>query len=140
MLLDTVIGQSKSKDVKVLLVDDQQNVRVGLRMLLQLESGATVIGEAGNGAEVVELARMLGPDLVIMDVDMPGIDGIAAARRCIDIWPNCLIIILTIHDRPEVRERALSAGAWAFVEKGKPQELRDAYRRALGVLRPGRLA
>lgn len=140
MILESAVHQNKSKDVKVLLVDDQQNVRIGLRMLLQLEPGATVIGEAGTGAEAVELARVLNPDVVIMDVEMPGIDGIAAARQCIGLWPHCIIIILTIHDRPEVRERALSAGAWAFVEKGKPQELRDAYRQALGVLRPSKLA
>lgn len=136
----TAVCQRMQRDFTVLLVDDQPNVRVGLRMLLQLEADNTVVGEAGNGAEAETLARTLGPDLVIMDVEMPGIDGIAAARRCIDLRPQCMVIILSIHNRPEVRERALAAGAWAFVEKGKPQELRDAFRQALGVLRTSTLA
>lgn len=126
-----VVHPGFQKEISVLLVDDQPSVRVGLRMLLQLEAYVRVIGEAGTGTEAVTLAQALNPDLVIMDVEMPGLDGITATQRCIDIWPHCVIIILTIHSRPEVRERAMAAGASAFVEKGKPQDLRDAFRQAL---------
>lgn len=134
MVFESVTSQNTPKAVKVLLVDDQQYVRTGLRLLLQLEPGTTVIGEAGNGAEAMALAGSLHPDLIIMDVEMPGLDGITSAHRCVDLLPGCVVIMLSIHSRPEMRERALAAGAWAFVEKGKPQELRDTLRRAIGAL------
>lgn len=134
MTATPALRQSKQREFTVLVVDDQASVRVGLRLLLQFESNVNIVGEAGNGAEAVALARSLRPDLVIMDVEMPGLDGVAAARRCVDLLPACMVIMLSIHSRPEVRERALAAGAWAFVEKGKPQELRDTLRRAIGAL------
>lgn len=132
-----VARERARKEIKVLLVDDQVSMRMGLRMLLQLETNAEVIGEAANAAEAEIMARECKPDIVIMDVEMPGCDGIAATRRCILLNPQCIVIVLTIHYRPEVRERAIAAGAWAFIEKGKPQELRDAVRRAAQMLQAG---
>lgn len=127
-------GSGDENEVSILLVDDQASMRTGVRMLLQLEANARVVGEAGNAAEAVSLVGALKPDLVIMDVEMPGSDGIVAAGRCIDQHPQCMVIILTIHNLPDVRARAMAAGAWAFVEKGKPQELRDVFRHASDVL------
>ena len=121
-------------EVRILLVDDQPEVRCGLRMILQLEAGAVVIGEAGTATEALMLAEALKPHLVIMDVEMPGIDGIAATERLLGMWPECLIIILTIHNRPDIKARAFAAGAWAFVEKGRPEDMRTAFRRAQSVL------
>lgn len=134
MTAGAVAPDADEKEIRVLLVDDQAGMRTGLRILLQLEANVKVIGEAGNAVEAESLAQALKPDLVIMDVEMPGCDGIAAASRCIDQHPQCLVIILTIHALPEVRARAIAAGAWAFVEKGKPAELRDAFRRASEIL------
>lgn len=130
-------GPGDANEVSILLVDDQASMRMGVRMLLQLEANARVVGEAGSAAEAVSLVRSLKPDLVIMDVEMPGSDGIVAAGRCIDQHPQCMVIILTIHNLPDVRARAMAAGAWAFVEKGKPQELRDVFRHASDVLQLG---
>lgn len=122
------------REISVLLVDDQASMRTGLRMLLQLEDDARVVGEACNADEAEAMAHAFKPDLVIMDVEMPGDDGIAATDRCIRQHPPCMVIILTIHNLPEVRARAFAAGAWAFVEKGKPQELQEAFRRASHAL------
>ena len=121
-------------EVRILLVDDQPEVRCGLRMILQLEAGAVVIGEAGTATEALMLAAALKPHLVIMDVEMPGLDGIAATERLLGMRPECLIIILTIHNRPDIKARAFAAGAWAFVEKGRPEDMRTAFRRAQSVL------
>ncbi len=133
----TIERERVEKEIRVLLVDDQVSMRTGLRMLLQLEADTEVIGEAANAAEAELMAREFRPDVVIMDVEMPGCDGIAAANRCILVNPQCIVIILSIHNRPEVRERAIAAGAWAFIEKGKPQELRDAFRQAAQMLQYG---
>lgn len=133
----TIERKRVEKEIRVLLVDDQVSMRTGLRMLLQLEADTEVIGEAANAAEAELMAREFRPDVVIMDVEMPGCDGIAAANRCILVNPQCIVIILSIHNRPEVRERAIAAGAWAFIEKGKPQELRDAFRQAAQMLQYG---
>lgn len=135
--VEAVAHERVKRAIKVLLVDDQVSMRTGLRMLLQLEASAEVIGEAANATEAEVMARKFKPDVVIMDVEMPGCDGIAAASRCILLNPQCIVIILTIHNRPEVRERAVAAGVWAFIEKGKPQELRDAFRRAAQMLQLG---
>jgi len=122
------------REISILLVDDQPAVRCGLRMLFQLEAGAVVVGEASSAGEAMTLAAVTRPDLVIMDVEMPGLDGIAATEQLIDAWPTCVVVILTIHNHPQVRARAFAAGAWAVIEKCRPEDVRTAFRQVINFL------
>lgn len=103
--------------VKVLLVDDHQVVRAGLRSLLEASGLVEVVGEASSGKEAVAKARTLGPDIVIMDLAMPGMDGIQATRRITDLELDTKILVLTVHDEDEYLVPALDAGAAAFLDK-----------------------
>jgi DNA-binding NarL/FixJ family response regulator len=102
---------------KILLVDDQPAVRDGLRMRLELEPDLTIVGEACDGLEAVALAQALVPDVVVMDVEMPGLDGIEAARQLRVNIPSVAIVMLSIHCDAATQSRAREAGAIAFVEK-----------------------
>jgi DNA-binding NarL/FixJ family response regulator len=124
------------REVNLLLIDDQPAVRHGLRMLCQLEPGVVVIGEAGTALEGLALAEIHKPDVVIMDVEMPGLDGIAATSALIAKHSTCVVIILTIHDDSFTRTRAMAAGAWAFVQKGRPEDLQNTFRQALLFVAP----
>jgi DNA-binding NarL/FixJ family response regulator len=116
--------------VKVLLVDDQALVRVGFRMILEAEEGIEVVGEAGDGAEAVEAVRALTPDVVLMDVRMPVLDGIGATREILrDRTRGPHILILTTFDLDEYVYEALRAGASGFLLKDTPpEELVEAIR------------
>ncbi|MBN1977231.1 MAG: response regulator transcription factor [Anaerolineae bacterium] len=103
--------------IKILLVDDQPAVRDGLRMRLALEPDLTIVGEAHDGQEAVILAQALVPDVVVMDVEMPGLDGIEAARQLRERDPTMAIVMLSIHCDATTQSRAREAGARAFVEK-----------------------
>jgi len=117
--------------IRILLVDDQPRVRSGLRMRLAIEPGLEVVGEAENGAQALSTAARLHPDVVVMDVEMPVMDGIAAAARLTSAPDAPAVVILTLHDCPEVRERASAAGASAFVAKHQiDPALLDAIRAA----------
>jgi DNA-binding NarL/FixJ family response regulator len=117
--------------IRVLLADDQELVRVGLRTLLNSEDDLTVVGDAADGLRAVELARQLRPDVVLMDVRMPGVDGIEAARR-IGADPSIAgtrIIVLTTFEIDEYVFEALRIGASGFLIKDtKPAELVRAVR------------
>lgn len=89
-------------------------------MRLALEADMTIIGEAGNGQEALELAASLRPNAVLMDVEMPIMDGVAAAQRIHALLPDCAVVVSSIHDTPTTRARALAAGATAFVSKQEP--------------------
>lgn len=103
--------------IDILLVDDQPTVRKGLRMRLALEPDVQVVGEAGDGVEAVRLAATLRPNVVVMDVEMPGMDGLAATRVLHTAVPESAVVILTLHDDATTRQRAQDAGAAAFVGK-----------------------
>jgi DNA-binding NarL/FixJ family response regulator len=103
--------------IKILLVDDQPAVRDGLRMRLELEPDLTIVGEACDGLEAVALAQALAPDVVVMDVEMPRLDGIRAARQLQATAPSMAIVMLSIHSDVTTRARVREAGAIAFVEK-----------------------
>lgn len=103
--------------MRILLVDDQPAVRQGLKMRLTLEPNLVVVGEAGGGAEAGRLARELSPDVVLMDVRMPGEDGISITRRLREIAPGSAILILSLYDDFHTRRRAREAGAAGFVAK-----------------------
>jgi DNA-binding NarL/FixJ family response regulator len=118
-----------SDPIRVLLVDDQALVRVGFRMILDAESEVEVVGEAGDGAEAVEAVRRLSPDVVLMDVRMPVLDGIAATREILRDGAGPNILILTTFDLDEYVYEALRAGASGFLLKDTPpEELVEAIR------------
>ncbi len=119
--------------LRVLIVDDVPEVRHDLSVLLQLTDEVQVVGEASNGAEAIDQAEALRPDVVIMDLEMPVMDGYAATRRVKAVSPGCRVIALTIHDGRAERQQALQAGMADVVVKGAPLE---ALLRAIGVATP----
>ena len=119
-----------------MLVDDQALVRGALAALLELESDLEVVGEVGRGDEVVAAARAAGPDVVLMDVEMPGMDGIEATAALRAALPAIRVLIVTTFGRPGFLRRGLQAGAAGFVVKDTPaRELADAVRRVHHGLR-----
>ena len=110
------------KTTRVLIADDVLQVRRELRTLLPLLDAIDIAGEAENGLSAVELAAALQPDVVLMDVEMPMMDGLAATRLIKQQCPQCppRVVILSIHDDETVRAMARSAGADDFVDKGAP--------------------
>jgi DNA-binding NarL/FixJ family response regulator len=127
--------------VRVLLADDQPLIRAGLSMVLEEQPGITVIGEAADGAEAVRLTRQLSPDVVLMDVRMPGTDGIEATRRIVAETPGSRVLVLTTYDLDEYAFSALRYGASGFLLKDAlPADLADAIRAVAGgdaVIAPG---
>jgi DNA-binding NarL/FixJ family response regulator len=109
--------------IRVLIADDQDMVRTGLRLILSRETDIEVIADAGNGAEAVEIARRLRPDVVLMDVRMPVMDGIAAtARLAEDAGSTARVLILTTFDDEELVYDALAVGASGFLLKDAPAD------------------
>ena len=123
-------------DIRVLVVDDQALIRSGLRLILESEPGLAVIGEGGDGREAVEMAQRLRPDVILMDVRMPVMDGIEAARRIIGagLNPEPRIIILTTFDLDEYIYAAIRAGASGFLLKDAPP---DDLLRAIRIVATG---
>ncbi|MEA5455516.1 response regulator transcription factor [Sinomonas sp. JGH33] len=120
---------AEHQGLRLLLVDDQPLLRVGFRMVLESEDGIEVVGEAGDGVEAVRLTRDLDPDVVLMDVRMPVMDGIEATRRIAASPSAARIIILTTFDLDEYAFAGLQAGASAFLLKDvAPAELVHAVR------------
>lgn len=103
--------------IRVLLVDDEVLVRDGLRAIAELEDGIEVVGEAGAGAEAVRVAAAERPDIVLMDIQMPGMDGVEATRRILALADPPRVIVLTTFDRNEYVYEAMRAGASAFLLK-----------------------
>jgi DNA-binding NarL/FixJ family response regulator len=117
--------------IKILLVDEQASIRRGLRMRLAVEPDFTIMDEASDGWEALQLTQELQPDVVVTDIKLPGLDGFALAERLHKDFPSCAVIILSLYDEPINRERAASAGVFAFVSKQKPDgELIEAIRSA----------
>jgi DNA-binding NarL/FixJ family response regulator len=117
--------------IRVLLVDDQALFREGLRTLLSVHADLDVAGEAGNGQEALERAAALQPDVVLMDVQMPVLDGVAATRRLRAALPACRVILLTTFDDDEYVFEGLRAGAVGYLLKDAPSaRLVDAIRAA----------
>jgi two-component system, NarL family, response regulator NreC len=106
-----------TRTIKILLADDHQIVRDGLRSLLEKQEGVQIVGEADNGRTAVELALELKPDLVIMDVTMPDLNGIEATRIILQASPRCKVIALSMHSDKRYVTRALQAGALGYLLK-----------------------
>lgn len=122
--------------IKILLADDQALVRGALAALLELEGDLSVVAQVGRGDEVVEAARAQAVDVCLLDVEMPGLDGIEVARRLATELPACRSLIVTTFGRPGYLRRAMEAGASGFVVKDVPAaELAGAVRRVHSGLR-----
>ncbi|MFL2000629.1 MULTISPECIES: response regulator [unclassified Microbacterium] len=121
-------------DIRVLLVDDHAMMRAGFRTILSLQDDIDVVGEAANGAEAVSAASALHPDVICMDVQMPGMDGLEATRRIVsDPSVEAAVLIVTTFDRDDYLFQALSAGASGFLLKNAgPEELVSAVRVVAG--------
>jgi DNA-binding NarL/FixJ family response regulator len=119
------------RPVRVLLVDDQALFREGLRTLLEVHDDLEVVGEAGNGEEALARIREARPDVVLMDLRMPVLDGVAATRRLSEAHPECRVIVLTTFDDDEDVFEALRAGAVGYLLKDVPSaRLAEAIRAA----------
>ncbi len=105
------------KPVRILIADDHSIVRRGLRTLLEAQPGWQICGEASNGREAIGKTRELKPDVAIVDISMPELNGLEATRRIVKVAPRVQVLILTMHDSPEIIERVLASGARGYVLK-----------------------
>lgn len=125
------------RPIRILLVDDHTLFRRGLRQLLTTAENLLVVGEAASGAEALALAGELAPDVVLMDIAMPDLDGIAAAQALRERWPNLRVVMLTMYDATTHGEAARNAGAVGYVVKSsQPEELFQAIRAAVNGVAP----
>lgn len=122
--------------IRLLIVDDQELVRVGLRHILADYPGIEIVGEAGNGEVALRLNRQLRPDVVLLDISLPGLSGLEVTRRLKKSRPRLSVLVLTVHDNAPYPERVMDSGASGYLTKGCPvTELVDAI---LTVSRGGR--
>ena len=112
-----------SKMIRLLIVDDHLAVRQGLRMRLGAEPDLEVVGEAADGEVALSSAQALCPDVVLMDVEMPHMDGIAATGTMRKLCPSAAVIVLSMYDDARTRAQAHNAGAVAFVAKSLPTDI-----------------
>jgi len=108
--------------IRILLVDDHSLFRSGMKSILDAQEGITVVAEADNGEDAVELVRQDPPDVILMDVNMPGIGGIEATRRIVRIDPQAKVIALTALDDQPFPNQLLDAGAVGYLTKGSPAD------------------
>ncbi len=124
-----MVVEREQRKIRVFLVDDHTVVRRGIAHVVQDEADMEVVGEAGDGAEALEAVTALRPDVVLMDIGMPGISGIDAARHIIRAVPEVRVLFLTVYDQDDFLFRALQVGATGYVLKGaEVDELLQAIR------------
>ena len=105
------------KTTRVMLVDDHDVIRFGLRSFLDTQDGIEVVAEAGNGLEAIERAREINPDVILMDITMPVMDGLTATQHLKQTCPNCHVLALTVHEDKEYFIQMLAAGASGYITK-----------------------
>ncbi len=115
--------------VKVLIVDDQEPFRLAARMVVETTEGFDVVGEVETGEAAVEMARALEPELVLMDVNLPGISGLDATRQILDAAPGTVVLLLSTYEEEEYAPRAAECGAAAYIPKSSfsPDRLAEAW-------------
>jgi DNA-binding NarL/FixJ family response regulator len=118
-------GAERARPVTVLAVDDQETFRRAARSLIAATPGFEQVGEAASGPEALELATDLRPDLVLLDVRMPGMDGIETARRLAAVDPDAMVVLISLEELPELPSSVSSLGATAYLRK------QDLSKRAL---------
>jgi two-component system, NarL family, response regulator LiaR len=117
--------------IRILVVDDHAVIRSGLRKFLMVNRDLEAVGEATDGVEAVQMAGLYKPDIILMDLMMPDMDGITATRQIREKYPNAQIIVLTSFSEANLVKRALQAGAIGYLQKNvTASELRDAIRSA----------
>jgi two-component system invasion response regulator UvrY len=118
--------------IKVLLVDDHELVRLGIRKLLESVTGIKVVGEAASGEEAITAVDALNPQVVLMDIQMPGIGGLEATRRCLRVAPDVKIIAVSMHEAEPFPSKLFEAGARGYLSKSaNPEELAKAIKRVM---------
>jgi DNA-binding NarL/FixJ family response regulator len=124
-----VQGSEGQKKIRVMFADDHPMLRAGLAVTVESEDDMQVVGEAGSGAEAIEMWKRLRPDVVLMDLRMPGVNGLDAIRQIREMDPSAKLIVLTTYDGDEDIYRALTAGARGYLLKDMlRRELADAIR------------
>lgn len=119
--------------IKLLIVDDHDLVRTGLKNILEGQVDIEIAGEAASGEEAIQLSRRLEPDLVLMDVSLPGLSGLETTERILKSHPACRVIVLTAHSEPPLPARLLDSGASGYLTKAcDAQELLAAVRQVAG--------
>lgn len=108
-----------TRPIRVLIVDDQEPFRSAARLVVGLVDGFEVAAEAATGEEAVVLAGELMPDLILMDINLPGIDGLEATRQILSTLPDAKVIVMSTYEAGEYEQRALDAGAVAFISKSE---------------------
>ena len=118
-----------TRTVRVLIVDDQEPFRSAARLVVELTDGFEVAGEAATGEEGIALVAELAPDLILMDIKMPGMDGLEATRQIIEDDGGAKVVVLSTYEAAEYEQLALEAGAVAFISKSEfgPDELAAAW-------------
>ena len=112
----------ETNDICILVVEDQTLVRQGIKTILELEPGLRVVGEAGDGEAGVEMAISLRPNIILMDVQMPKLNGVEATAAICAVWPEAKVIILTTFDRDDYVFQGIRAGALGYLLKDSPAD------------------
>lgn len=120
--------------IRILIVDDHAILRAGIRALLQFHTDLEVVGEAADGAEALRQVQSLKPDVVLMDIGLPGMDGLAATREIVSAYPKVRVLILTQHENREYVRPALKMGAAGYILKRAPD---DSLIRAIRTVHDG---
>jgi DNA-binding NarL/FixJ family response regulator len=132
MAVSETRSERRSGPARIIIADDHGLVRQGFRGMLAREEGLELIGEAEDGREAVEVCSRLRPDLVLMDVRMPGMDGLSATREIKQSHPQTIVLVVTMHENPDYLLEAVKAGAAGYVLKGSPNSrIISSIRRAL---------
>src|SRR5438105_1458260 len=125
-------AQHNNTRIRVVIVDDHALARAGMRRLLRSAGHLEIVGEAANGRDALTLCRRLRPDLVLMDVRLPDMDGLVATRAIREALPDTRVLLVTMYEAPEYASEALRAGAAGYLLKGASRrEVLTALRRAL---------
>ena len=123
MIPPSLASESDNPLISVLIVDDKPQVRQELRLLLEISSAVEIVGEAVNGQEAIHQAELLHPDVVILDIEMPVLDGLKATRQIKQRMLAKRVVIWSVHSEPEEISRAMQAGADTFIQKGSPYSM-----------------
>ncbi|MDQ3236964.1 MAG: response regulator transcription factor, partial [Actinomycetota bacterium] len=130
---DNAPPNNRSEPARIVLTDDHDLVRAGLKAMLSGVDDIRIVGEAANGREAIEVCDLLRPDLMLMDVRMPEMDGLAATREIKNRWPLVSVLVLTVHENEDYLLEALKSGAAGYVLKDAPRgQLLEAVRNVLG--------